>query len=117
MRPPESFVAQPIRSLQTMLRVIAENDPSLPSLIPDGIYAQETIEAVNAFQHSRGIPATGITDQATWEAIVVAYEDALIKRGIAPPVAINMAVKCVSALPGSRIEICIKTLLNAISSN
>ena len=81
MRPPESFVAQPIRSLQTMLRVIAENDPSLPSLIPDGIYAQETIEAVNAFQHSRGIPATGITDQATWEAIVVAYEDALINVG------------------------------------
>ena len=29
MRPAESFVGQPIRSLQTMLRVIAENDPRI----------------------------------------------------------------------------------------
>ena len=28
MRPLSSFVGQPIRSLQTMLRVIAEDDPS-----------------------------------------------------------------------------------------
>ena len=26
MRPPESFIAQPVRSLQTMLRVIAESN-------------------------------------------------------------------------------------------
>ena len=88
MRPPESYVAQPIRSLQTMLRVIAEDDVSLPSIIPDGIYAQETIEAVNAFQRRQGIPATGITDQSTWEAIVVAYEDALINVGEAASIEI-----------------------------
>ena len=71
-----------------MLRVIAEDDPTLPSIIPDGIYAQETIEAVNAFQRRQGIPATGITDQATWEAIVVAYEDALINIGEATSIEI-----------------------------
>ena len=48
MRPPESFVGQPIRSLQTMLRVIAENDPSHPTLVPDGIYGPETVDAVAA---------------------------------------------------------------------
>ena len=37
MRPPESFVGQPIRNLQTMLQVIAQNDPSYTAIIPDGI--------------------------------------------------------------------------------
>ena len=47
MRPVESFVGQPIRSLQTMLRVIAESDPRHESIIPDGIYGPETISAVS----------------------------------------------------------------------
>ena len=46
MRPNESFVEQPVRSLQSMLRVIAEDDPRLPVLIPDGIYGPETMAAV-----------------------------------------------------------------------
>ena len=71
MRPPESFVEQPVRSLQTMLRVIAEDDKSLPTVIPDGIYGPTTANAVTMFQRREGIPATGnvetegITDQAT----------------------------------------------------
>lgn len=90
MRPAESFVAQPIRSLQTMLRVIAEDDRTLPTVVPDGIYGQETITAVNAFQRNRGLPATGVTDQGTWEAIVEAYEDAIIRIGKATPIEIIM---------------------------
>ena len=43
MKPGESFVGQPIRALQTMLRVIAENDPSHMTLIPDGIYGPDTV--------------------------------------------------------------------------
>ena len=50
MREPESFIGQPIRSLQTMLRVIAENDPSHERIIPDGIYGPETVSAVSTFQ-------------------------------------------------------------------
>ena len=34
MRPNESFVSQPVRSLQTMLRVLAEDDRTLPTVIP-----------------------------------------------------------------------------------
>ena len=49
MRPVESFVGQPIRSLQTMLRVIAQNDAAHPDVIPDGIYGPETVAAVSAF--------------------------------------------------------------------
>jgi len=80
MRPPESFIGQPIRSLQTMLRVIAENTPGMESLIPDGIYGPETVRVVSAFQRDHGLPVTGITDLPTWEAIVAVYEPALIEQ-------------------------------------
>ena len=66
MRPVESFVGQPIRSLQTMLRVIAQHDPAHPDIIPDGIYGPETVAAVSAFQQLHALPVTGITDQNTW---------------------------------------------------
>ncbi len=88
MRPRESFVAQPIRSLQTMLRVIAEDDGTLPSLIPDGIYGQDTMNAVSAFQRRYSLPVTGITDLITWDAIVAAYEPALIRLDAAQPIEI-----------------------------
>ena len=86
MRPPESFIAQPIRSLQTMLRVIAESDNRQTSVIPDGIYGRNTVAAVSAFQRQKGLPATGIADQATWEAVVADYEPALILVGEAQPI-------------------------------
>lgn len=79
MRPLESFIGQPIRSLQTMLRVIAEDDPSHMSVIPDGIYGPETVQAVTLFQRKHGLPVTGVTDQSTWEAIVAAYNPAYIR--------------------------------------
>ncbi len=80
MRPPESFIGQPIRSLQTMLRVIAEHDPRYVRIIPDGIYGPETVRAVSVFQRNHGLPVTGITNQTTWEAIVAVYEPALIAQ-------------------------------------
>ena len=83
MRPPESFIGQPIRSLQTMLRVIAENDPSHVRIVPDGIYGPETVRAVSTFQRNHGLSVTGITDQATWDAIVAVYEPALVEQDAA----------------------------------
>lgn len=88
MRPLESFVGQPVRSLQTMLRVIAQTDDRQPSVIPDGIYGKQTMAAVSAFQRRNGLPATGITDQATWEQIVTSYEPALIAVGPVTPLEI-----------------------------
>ena len=88
MRPGESFVEQPIRSLQTMLRVISEDDPRLPTVVPDGIYGPTTMHSVSAFQRLYGLPVTGITDQQTWEKIVAVYEPALISVGPAEPIEI-----------------------------
>lgn len=85
MRQPESFLGQPIRSLQTMLRVIAENDPDHERMIPDGIYGPETVSAVSTFQRIHGLPVTGVTDNQTWDTVVTVYEDALIEQLDAQP--------------------------------
>jgi peptidoglycan hydrolase-like protein with peptidoglycan-binding domain len=90
MRPGESFVEQPIRSLQTMLRIIAEDDPRLPTLVPDGIYGPSTMNSVSSFQRQYGLPVTGITDQPTWDRIVAVFEPALIRVGKAEPIEIIM---------------------------
>lgn len=90
MRPLESFVGQPIRSLQTMLRVIAEDDPTHVRLVTDGIYGPETMAAVSTFQRKHGLSVTGVTDQLTWETIVEAYNPALISVDSACPVDILM---------------------------
>ena len=88
MRPGESFIGQPIRSLQTMLRVLAESDDRYKTVIPDGIYGAETMSAVANFQRIHGLPVTGITDRDTWDAIHAAYEPALINIDIAQPLEI-----------------------------
>ena len=77
MKPAESFLGQPIRSLQTMLRVLAEQDQRYQSVIPDGIYGPATVSAVARFQNLHAISPTGVTDQNTWEQIVAEYELAI----------------------------------------
>lgn len=76
MRPDETFVAQPVRSLQTMLRVLSEDNNKYPIVVPDGIYGPSTTQAVATFQRYNSLPVTGVTDQRTWEAISEAYDDA-----------------------------------------
>ena len=62
MRPNESFVGQPVRSLQTMLRVIAEQDGALPSVVPDGIYGNDTVAAVTAIAAISGFSVMMLMD-------------------------------------------------------
>ena len=88
MRPDSSFVEQPVRSLQTMLRVIAMDDSRYQNIIPDGIYGADTFNAVTAFQRQNNIPITGIADQQTWDAIAALYEPALTRVGKAEKIEI-----------------------------
>ena len=50
MTRPEDYIARPIRSLQTMLRVLAAADSRYRDLVPDGVYGQQTAAAVSQFQ-------------------------------------------------------------------
>ena len=86
MRPEETFVSQPVRSLQQMLRTIRESDDRHLQIIPDGIYGPKTLEAVSVFQRIHGLPVTGVTDQRTWETIAAVYEPALVDVDHAQPV-------------------------------
>ena len=88
MRPGESFVSQPVRSLQTMLRTLAEYDDRYERVVPDGVYSPQTMRAVAQFQRNHGIPVTGVTDQRTWDEIVGRYEPAQIFVDEAQPVEI-----------------------------
>lgn len=90
MKPGESFVGQPIRSLQTMLRTIAQIDPNQISVIPDGVYSSQTTDAVRSFQENHGLSPTGVTDQDTWERIVEAYRPAQIETEPAQPIFITL---------------------------
>lgn len=91
MKPTESFVAQPIRSLQTMLRTIASIEPNQVNVMPDGIYGSQTAAAVRSFQRRQGLNPTGTVDQETHERIVREYERAYIEAEKAQPVQINLA--------------------------
>ncbi|MBO5165946.1 MAG: peptidoglycan-binding protein [Lachnospiraceae bacterium] len=62
-----------VRQLQQQLNRIAGNYPALPTLIADGIYGPLTAESVRTFQRIFGLPATGVTDFATWYAISRIY--------------------------------------------
>lgn len=90
MKPAESFVGQPIRSLQTMLRTIAAIEPGQRNVMPDGIYGPQTAAAVRSFQRRLGLPVTGVTDQNTHEQIVRAYERARIETDKAQSVRVTL---------------------------
>ncbi|MDO4568675.1 MAG: peptidoglycan-binding domain-containing protein [Clostridia bacterium] len=73
----ETPLGRPVESLQTMLREISRVDEAVPPVIPDGIYGDQTARSVVRFQEAKGLPATGVVDLDTWDAIVRAFDQAL----------------------------------------
>ena len=65
-----------VLELQNMLRLISQADGSLPLVNPDGVFGPETEAAVIVFQNEIGLPANGIVDFVTWNAIFHAYMNA-----------------------------------------
>lgn len=55
--------------LQQRLRNISKVHKDVPSVIPDGIFGDETENAVRAFQRKFGFPETGIVDFKIWDRI------------------------------------------------
>lgn len=90
MNTSRQFYNQPVRSLQWMLRTIAQHTGEIDLLIPNGIYTPQTQAAVSQFQRSHGLPVTGVTDRKTWEAIVRAYEEALVHVSSAQPIHLDL---------------------------
>lgn len=62
-----------VSALQEYLNVIALNRGDENVLRVDGVYGQQTAEAVRRFQAQAGLAQTGEVNGATWDAIVSAY--------------------------------------------
>lgn len=90
MKPTESFVNQPIRSLQTKLRIIASIEQNQLNVMPDGIFGPQTAAAVRSFQRRQGLNPTGNVDPDTHLRIVQEYERAYVEAKKAQPVQINL---------------------------
>lgn len=62
-----------VRTIQLQLNRIRENFPALPAVRADGVYGEETEEAVRTFQSIFHMPQTGEVDFATWYSISNIY--------------------------------------------
>lgn len=49
----------PIRSLQSMLRLLQRHAGKPTTVVPDGIFGPETARAVREFQQQNGLPSAG----------------------------------------------------------
>ncbi len=63
-----------VRNLQTYLSVIAQNNPQIPPVTIDGIYGNETRDAVYTFQALNELPPTGSVGPVTWSKIANQYD-------------------------------------------
>ena len=59
--------------VQYYLRVIADFNPTIPPVTPNGIFDEQTKNAVLAFQREYGLPQTGEADEETWNKLASVY--------------------------------------------
>lgn len=74
-----------VRELQEYLRTVALTDNNYLELAVDGIFGEETAEAVRAYQLANQLPVTGKADSITWDHLLRDYLDALTLLSEAVP--------------------------------
>lgn len=107
---------QPIFSAQTFLRKISQNDSRIPSVIPDGIYNEQTKRAVEEFQKTKNIIPTGILDNETWNELVKEFERLSEEIRLLNPFGINY-LSYINIKPGenSKVLYVIQAMIKVIS--
>ncbi len=66
-----------VYELQYMLRKIAQVMGDIPLVNPDGIYGDDTREAVRIFQEQNELAANGEVNKETWDAIFEQYKESI----------------------------------------
>ena len=56
------------------------NATSAFSISTDGIYGQQTVDALSGFQSARGLPVTGSVSDVTWSALMRSVEPSIFER-------------------------------------
>ena len=64
----EEMLSNPVQNLQYMLRRLGTRYSFLPQLAVDGLFGEETLEAVMLFQRELAPPVTGVVDSRTWDS-------------------------------------------------
>lgn len=101
---------QPVRNLQTFLRRISYHYNTVSTVVPDGIFSDQTCQSVKSFQKTFNLPQTGIVNKGTWNKIVEVYSN--IIEVYAPPVQLSL-------IKNAEVRICSKeenNMLYAIQS-
>ena len=62
---------------QSYLRNIGRLDSDISRVVPDGIFATETTDAVKSFQKKNGLDETGIIDFELWELLKTKNSEAV----------------------------------------
>ena len=75
--------SQAIQNLQTYLRQLSYHDPTIKAPPIDGIFDTDTKKSLMDFQASKGLPQTGVADQALWELLYATYRSSIAEN--APP--------------------------------
>ena len=60
-----------VRIIQRYLNVVAQSEPSVPSVTVDGVFGPRTKNAVTAFQRLLGIEQNGAVGPAEWAELVI----------------------------------------------
>ena len=66
-------MGEKVRQMQQQLARISKSYPAIPKIRADGVYGQDTREAVEVFQSVFGLPVTGVVDYNTWYEISAIY--------------------------------------------
>ena len=75
--------SQAIQNLQTYLRQLSYHDQSIKAPPIDGIFDTDTRQSLMDFQASKGLPQTGVADQALWELLYATYRTSVAEHS--PP--------------------------------
>lgn len=66
-----------VRAAQYILAVIAYFDNQIPVPLVDGLYDQNTVDSITAFQRQYGLEPTGILNRDTWNKMLSVYRDTI----------------------------------------
>lgn len=87
---------EPVRNLQHFLRRISYHYNTVSSVVPDGIFSDQTYQSVKSFQSTFGLEITGIVNNETWNKIIAVYDN--IVRYYGPPMKLSL-------IPNAEIQI------------